>query len=47
VTCEGDSNSCLGGLNGLDAEKAQTYRSWAAMRSRIEKIKLLVLGVEE
>ncbi|MDV2997630.1 MAG: hypothetical protein N4J56_007335 [Chroococcidiopsis sp. SAG 2025] len=43
----GDSNSYLGSLNGLDSRKAQTYRAWASMRSRIEKIKLLVLGVEE
>jgi hypothetical protein len=43
----GDSNSYLSSLNSLDSRKAQTYRSWAAMRSRIEKIKLLVLGVEE
>ncbi|MGL5923362.1 hypothetical protein [Chroococcidiopsis sp.] len=43
----GDSNSYLSSLNGLDSRKAQTYRSWASMRSRIEKIKLLVLGVEE
>jgi len=44
---EGDSNSYLSSLNGLDARKAQTYRAWASMRSRIEKIKLLVLGVNE
>lgn len=43
----GDSNSYLNSLNGLDRQKAQTYRAWAAMRSRIEKVKLLVLGVEE
>jgi hypothetical protein len=44
---EGDSNTYLNSLNSLDGRKAQTYRAWAAMRSRIEKIKLLVLGVEE
>lgn len=43
----GNSNSYLSSLNGLDVRKAQTYRSWASMRSRIEKMKLLVLGVEE
>jgi hypothetical protein len=44
---EGDSNTYLNSLNSLDGRKAQTYRAWAAMRSRIEKIKLLVLGVDE
>lgn len=44
---EGDSNTYLNTLNSSDAKKAQTYRSWSAMRSRIEKIKLLVLAVEE
>lgn len=44
---DGDTNNYLSSLNSLDSRKAQTYRSWAAMRSRIEKIKLLVLGVEE
>lgn len=44
---EGDSNTYLNTLNSLDGKKAQTYRSWSAMRSRIEKIKLLVLGLEE
>ncbi len=44
---DGDTNNYLNSLNSLDSRKAQTYRSWAAMRSRIEKIKLLVLGVEE
>ena len=43
----GDSSSYLNALNSSDKQKAQTYRAWAAMRSRIEKIKLLVLGVEE
>lgn len=44
---DGDSNTYLNTLNSSDGKKAQTYRSWATMRSRIEKIKLLVLGVEE
>lgn len=44
---EGETNSYLNNLNSVDTKKAQTYRSWSAMRSRIEKIKLLVLGVEE
>jgi len=44
---DGDTNNYLNSLNSLDSRKAQTYRSWAAMRSRIEKIKLLVLGIEE
>ncbi|WP_250121651.1 hypothetical protein [Chroococcidiopsis sp. CCMEE 29] len=44
---EGDTNSYLSSLNGLDARNAQTYRAWTSMRARIEKIKLLVLGVEE
>lgn len=43
----GDSNSYLSSLNSLDSRKAQSYRAWAAMRAQIEKIKLLVLGVEE
>lgn len=42
-----DTNSYLNTLNSLDRQRSQTYRAWAAMRSRIEKIKLLVLGVEE
>lgn len=44
---DGDSNTYLSSLNSLDNRKGQTYRAWTAMRSRIEKIKLLVLGVEE
>jgi hypothetical protein len=44
---EGDTNSYLNNLNSADGKKAQTYHSWSAMRSRIEKIKLLVLGVDE
>lgn len=44
---EGDTNTYLNNLNSLDSKKAQTYRAWAAMRARIEKIKLLVLGVDE
>ncbi|MBE9193344.1 hypothetical protein IQ230_23975 [Gloeocapsopsis crepidinum LEGE 06123] len=44
---EGNTNSYLNSLNSLDGKKGQTYRAWATLRSRIEKIKLLVLGVDE
>ncbi len=44
---EGNTNSYLNSLNSLDGRKAQTYRAWATLRSRLEKIKLLVLGVDE
>ena len=44
---EGTSESYLGQLSSLDKNKAATWRSWSAMRSRLEKIKLIVLGVDE
>jgi hypothetical protein len=43
----GSSESYLGQLSALDRNKAQTWRAWTMTRSRLEKIKLLVLGVEE
>ncbi len=43
----GDSVTYLGQLSSLDRNKATTWRSWASMRSQLEKIKLLVLGSTE
>ncbi|WP_416667999.1 hypothetical protein [Egbenema bharatensis] len=36
----------LAQINALDNQKAQTYRSWARMRSQLTRVKLLVLGDE-
>lgn len=47
LTGMSDSNTFLNNLNSLDSRKGQTYRAWATMRSRIEKIKLLVLGLDQ
>lgn len=44
---EGDSTVYLGQLSSLDRNKAQTWKSWASMRSQLEKIKLLVLGTPD
>lgn len=33
-------------LSSLDQQKAQTYRAWARLRKQLERIKILVLGVE-
>lgn len=44
---EGDSETYLGQLSSLDRNKAATWHSWASMRSQLEKIKLLVLGIPE
>jgi hypothetical protein len=41
-----DSVTYLGHLSQLDRQKAETYRAWARLRSRMARIKLLVLGVE-
>ncbi|MCD8489490.1 MAG: hypothetical protein LRZ84_22820 [Desertifilum sp.] len=41
---QGSTQSYLGNLTALDAKKAATFRSWTAMRRRINQIKLLVLG---
>lgn len=41
-----DSNTYLGQMSSLDRNKAAAFRSWASMRSQLEKIKLLVLGVD-
>jgi hypothetical protein len=43
----GTTDSYLATLNAFDGKKAQTYRAWAGVRSSLEKLKLLVLGVEE
>ena len=44
---EGDTRTYLGNISSLDAQKAATLRSWTQMRSRLERIKLLVLGERE
>ncbi len=44
---QGTSESYLGQLSSLDRNKAVTWKSWSLMRSQLEKIKLLVLGVED
>ncbi|MCY7274448.1 MAG: hypothetical protein LH702_12095 [Phormidesmis sp. CAN_BIN44] len=44
---ESDTESYLNQLNGLDAKKAETFRTWARMRSQMARIKLLVLGAGE
>lgn len=44
---EGTSERYLGQLSSLDKNKAMTWKSWTLMRSQLEKIKLLVLGVED
>lgn len=43
----GTTDSYLATLNAFDNKKAQTYRAWAGVRSSLEKLKLLVLGIEE
>lgn len=43
-TGNGDSVTYLGELSSLDRSKAATWRSWASMRSQLERIKLLVSG---
>ena len=40
----GDSVAFLGELSSLDRNKAATWRSWASMRSQLERIKLLGSG---
>jgi hypothetical protein len=41
---EGNTEGYLGQLSAMDGKKAATLRSWTQMRSRLERIKLLVLG---
>lgn len=44
---QGDSITYLGQMSSLDRNKAATWRSWASMRSQLERIKLLVLGTQD
>lgn len=44
---EGNSEGYLSQLSAMDSKKAATLRSWAQMRSRLERIKLLVLARED
>jgi hypothetical protein len=41
---ESDTEAYLAQLSAMDAKKAATLRSWTQMRSRLERLKLLVLG---
>jgi len=41
---ESNTENYLGQLSAMDQKKAATLRSWTQMRSRLERIKLLVLG---
>lgn len=41
---EGNTEGYLGQMSAMDGKKAATLRSWTQMRSRLERIKLLVLG---
>ena len=43
---QGTTNSFLSETSSLDKEKATTYRAWTQLRSRLEKVKLLVLGID-
>jgi hypothetical protein len=43
---QNSTNSFLSETSSLDREKASTYRAWTQVRSRLEKVKLLVLGVD-
>jgi len=40
------TDTYLNHLSSLDQQKAQTYRAWARLRTQLERIKILVLGVE-
>ncbi len=42
---QGETENYLAQISSLDQKKATTYKSWTATRSRLEKLKLLVLGV--
>jgi hypothetical protein len=42
-----DTSAFLGELSALDQKKADVFRHWARLRSRLVRVKLLVLGVEE
>ena len=40
----GDTVQYMGQLSAFDAKKAETFRSWAKMRSQIARLKLLCLS---
>jgi hypothetical protein len=40
----GSTESYLSQLSSLDKNKSQTWKSWSAMQSRLERIKLLIDG---
>jgi hypothetical protein len=42
-----DSVTYLGHLSQLDRQKADTYRAWARLRTRLARIQMMVLGQEE
>jgi hypothetical protein len=42
-----DTSAYLSELSALDGKKADVFRHWARLRSRLVRVKLLVLGVEE
>ncbi len=41
---QGSSETYLQQLSNLDKNQSQTWKSWSAMRSRLERIKLLIDG---
>ena len=41
-----DSVTYLNQLSQLDRQKADTYRAWARLRTRLARIQMLVLGSE-
>jgi len=43
---QGDTATYLNELSSIDREKAQIFRVWSQMRSRLLKMKLLVLGTK-
>ncbi len=44
---QGETTQFLGNLNALDRQKAETFKTWARLRSQMARIKLLVLGAGE
>jgi outer membrane protein TolC len=42
----GTTDNYLASESQLDGKKAQVFRAWSGMRSQLERIKLLVLGVK-
>jgi hypothetical protein len=44
---KGETTQFLGNLNALDRQKAETFKTWARLRSQMARIKLLVLGAGE